>query len=77
MFTTHLVAERNLIVKGVKMFFHNLENAQAFEVERHKDEMHDAAKHNLVHQNTKELKSTALPFVILSIITWILASLIW
>ena len=59
------------------MFFHNLENAQAFEVERRKDEMRDAAKHNLVRPNTKRRKSAALPFAILSILTWIMASIIW
>ena len=50
----------------------NLENAYAYEIERRKDEMREAAKSHLVHQSLKRRKSPAWPMAILSILAWLL-----
>jgi hypothetical protein len=58
------------------MFPSDIEKAYAHEVERRKDEMRDAAKHNFESQFVKRRRLTALPHAILSILTRILAILI-
>jgi hypothetical protein len=46
--------------KGAKMFPSDIEKAYAHEVERRKDEMRDAAKHNFESQFVKRRRLTAL-----------------
>lgn len=58
------------------MFPSDLENAYAHEVERHKDEMRAAVRHNFENQSLKRRKFTALPMAILTILSLVFASLI-
>jgi ABC-type spermidine/putrescine transport system permease subunit II len=54
------------------MFPRGFENAYAHEVERHKDEMRDAARHNLAAKYFKQRKKVVLPIAFLSILAGIL-----
>lgn len=58
------------------MFPSDLENAYAYEVERHNDEMLAALIHNIESQYIKRRKFTALPLAIVTILSLILANLI-
>ena len=58
------------------MFPSDIEKAYAHEVERRKDEMRDAAKHNFERQFVRRRRLTALPMAILSLLGRILAILI-
>jgi hypothetical protein len=61
-----------LFMKGARMYPRGFENAYAHEVERRKDEMRAAAKHNLERQSIQRRKTAALPKAILSILARIL-----
>lgn len=54
------------------MFNGNLENAYAYETERRKDEMREAANSQLVSQIHKKRKSRAWSMTILVILAWLL-----
>ena len=58
------------------MFPSDIEKAYKHEVERRKDEMRDAAKHNFERQFVKRRKLVALPMAILNLVARILAILI-
>ncbi len=58
------------------MYPSDLENAYAYEIERRKDEMRAATKHNFERQSLKRRKLPALPMAILSLISLLLAILI-
>lgn len=58
------------------MFPSDLEKAYAHEVERRKDEMRAASKHNFEKQSIGRRKFPALPMAIVSILSLLLAILI-
>lgn len=58
------------------MFPSDLDNAYAYEVERRKDEMRNAAKSRMERDFSKKRKPVALPVAILSILTLLLSVLL-
>jgi hypothetical protein len=54
------------------MFNGNLENAYAYETERRKDEMREAANSQLVSQVVPRRKSRAWSITILAVLAWLL-----
>jgi hypothetical protein len=58
------------------MFPSDLNNAYAYEVERRKDEMRNAAKSRMERDFSKKRKPVALPVAILSILTLLLSVLL-
>ena len=58
------------------MFPSDLNNAYAYEVERRKDEMRNAAKSRLERGISKKRKPVAIPVAIMSILSLILSVLI-
>jgi len=63
-------------LKGVKMFPSDLEKSYAHEIERRKDEMRAASKHNFESQFIKRRKLIAIPMTILGLLSLILVVLI-
>ena len=57
------------------MFPRGYENAYAHEAERRKDEMRDAKRHQLERQHLKTRRHVTLPLAILSIVFWLIATL--
>lgn len=57
------------------MFPRGYENAYAHETERRKDEMRDAKRHQLEHQHLKPRRQVTLPLAILSVLFWLIATL--
>jgi hypothetical protein len=58
------------------MFPSDLDNAYAYEVERRKDEMRNAAKSRMERDFNKKRKPVALPVAILSILILLLSVLL-
>jgi hypothetical protein len=53
----------------------DLENAYAYEIERRKDEMRDAANYRFERQHRKERKHVAIPIMLLGFLIWFLVAL--
>ena len=58
------------------MFTRGFDNAYAHEAERRKDDMRDAANHNLARKYSKGRNSTVVSIATLSIIGWLLVILL-
>jgi len=56
--------------------FPNPENAYYPERERRQDQIREASNHNLAQKFSRRPKSITLPIAVLSIITWLLVTLI-
>jgi hypothetical protein len=58
------------------MFPSDLDNAYAYEMERHKDEMRDVEKNKLVREALANRRRVSLPIGVLSILALVLAILL-